>query len=451
MRTCLQLLILCMLTPAAWSACTGSSPNWTSTPDQSSVQVCVTNASNGDSITLSAGSATYSSTVTISKGITIQVASGATVTLTSSSSSSPAFFTIINTGSNFVHISGNNGTSPDNCKTDGSTCGLILNRQNDSSFNSSAIIIQGPALAFRIDHVRGDKGDSFLYSNNSSSATGEVHGVVDNSYLLNYGRTYFAQNQMSTDGNYTPHCPGGDNGQTSWHNFLAHQMSYAGTGNLIYFEDNQFNWTETPPTGQGAFYSQYGGMVVIRYNLINGWSPYITDESDEPACGSVYYEVYNNTITENCSFTGYGCEGKIFDIRSGNALIHDNVFMSSDIPETLITYSSGQVAAHPLNNHYFWNNTWNSGNGAQACQSDNNPSGPACVNVDGSSSSPVPQRITGAPTANCLNGTNACYYLRAPSNASDVFYGYTPYTYPHPLTNNNPPPSPPFGLKAAVQ
>jgi len=452
------VLVVALLLPLleAKAACTGSSPNWTSTPDQASVQSCVNSASNGDIITLSAGSATYSSTVTISKGLTIQVASGQTVTLTSSNATSPPFFTVKGTGSNFVHISGNNGASPDNCKTDGSTCGLVLNRSNDSSFNSSAILIMGPVLSFRIDHVKGNKGDSFLYSNNDSSATGEIHGVIDHSYLINYGRTYFAQNQMSTDNTYGSSCPGGTNGGTSWHNFLGHQTSYAGTGNLIYFEDNQINWTAAPASpGQGAFYSQYGGMVVIRYNIIGGWSEEITDEGDAPACGAVYYEVYNNTITENCGLTGFNCEGKIFDIRSGNGLYHDNAFITKDpagtsTPATLINYPNGaHVAGHDPNNIYWWNNTWDRGSGALACQSDSNPSGPVCVNVDGTSQAPVPTRVIGAASG-CSGG--ACFYLRPPTTSGDVFFGYTPYTYPHPLLGNTVTQvSPPSKLTATVQ
>jgi len=313
----------------------------------------------------------------------------------------------------------------------------VLVRQNDPGFQARAVHITGPVLSFRLDHIQGNKGDAFLYSNDDGSATGEVHGVIDHSYLLNYARSYFAQNQMRTDGTFGLNCPGGSNGETSWHSFIGHQMSYAGTGNLIYFEDDQFNWTAAPASpGQGAFYSQYGGMVVIRYNILNGWSPYITDEADNPACGSVYYEVYNNTINENCSITGYGCEGKVFDIRSGNGLYHNNAFVSSDIPATLISYPNGgpKVVGHDPNNIYWWNNTWDSGSGARACQSDSNPSGAVCVQVDSSSETPKPTRIIGAASG-CSNG--ACYYLRPPTTAGDVFFGYNPYAYPHPLIANS--------------
>ena len=160
MRKLLQFVFMMMATQPAWSACSGSSPNWTSTPDSSSMQSCVSNASNGDTIIISGGSATYSSTVTISKGLTIKVATGQTVTLTSSSASGPPFFTITGTGSNFVHISGDNGSG--DCSANSSNCGLVLVRQNDPGFNSSAILIKGPVLAFRLDHILGNKGDAFL-------------------------------------------------------------------------------------------------------------------------------------------------------------------------------------------------------------------------------------------------------------------------------------------------
>ena len=53
----------------AWAACTGSSPTWTSTPDYSSVSSCVSSASSGDTVIVSAGTATWNTTLNITKGI----------------------------------------------------------------------------------------------------------------------------------------------------------------------------------------------------------------------------------------------------------------------------------------------------------------------------------------------------------------------------------------------
>ena len=75
MRKLLYLLplLLFFFAAPAQASCTGSSPNWTTTPDSSSVQTCINNAaSSGDTITILQGSATWSSQVTLSgKNITI--------------------------------------------------------------------------------------------------------------------------------------------------------------------------------------------------------------------------------------------------------------------------------------------------------------------------------------------------------------------------------------------
>jgi hypothetical protein len=411
MRKLLILLLLCPL--ATRAACSGSSPNWTSTPDSSSLQTCVTNASVGDTITISGGSATYSSTVTISKGLTIKVATGQTVTLTSSSPSALPFFAITGTGSNFVHISGDNGSG--DCSANSANCGLVLVSQNDSGFNSSAISIQGPVNAFRLNHILGNKADAFLYTNPNSSATGQVLGVVDHSYLENYGRTYFARDQRSADSGTV--CPGGNNGITAWNEFIGHESTYAGANKEVYFENDTFTWTAAPAfPGQGAFYSQYGGKVVVRYSTFTHWSEQVTDESDAPACGSIFYEIYNNSFTEDCNITGFGCEGKILDLRSGQLLIHDNTFTSTSVPVSFTNYPNGHPdIGHDIKNSFFWNNTWNS----SACQSDSLPSGAVCVTVAGDSQNPAPAR-------------NTNYWLRAPQSG-DVYFPYNTYTYPHPL------------------
>lgn len=63
--TWIVALVVVVLASPAWAACTGASPTWTTTPDQASVQTCVTGASAGDTINVSAGTAAWT-TVTLS-------------------------------------------------------------------------------------------------------------------------------------------------------------------------------------------------------------------------------------------------------------------------------------------------------------------------------------------------------------------------------------------------
>jgi hypothetical protein len=67
---------------SAYAACTGASPAWASTPDQASVAQCVGSAASGDTVTVSAGSATWSSEVTVTKAMHIHGAGIGNTTIT---------------------------------------------------------------------------------------------------------------------------------------------------------------------------------------------------------------------------------------------------------------------------------------------------------------------------------------------------------------------------------
>lgn len=54
------------------AACTGASPIWTATPDYASVNSCVSQSVNGDTINVSAGNVTWSNTLLISKEIILR-------------------------------------------------------------------------------------------------------------------------------------------------------------------------------------------------------------------------------------------------------------------------------------------------------------------------------------------------------------------------------------------
>src|SRR4030095_8115662 len=64
------LLILLFATTVE-AACSGSSPIWTTTPDQASVTTCVGNAVDGDTVNVLAGSATWSNLVIANKSISL--------------------------------------------------------------------------------------------------------------------------------------------------------------------------------------------------------------------------------------------------------------------------------------------------------------------------------------------------------------------------------------------
>lgn len=66
------LWVILVIPNSLFAACTGSSPTWSTTPDYASVNTCVKNASAGDTIDISTGSEKWSDTVTVGKALTIK-------------------------------------------------------------------------------------------------------------------------------------------------------------------------------------------------------------------------------------------------------------------------------------------------------------------------------------------------------------------------------------------
>jgi hypothetical protein len=419
MRKLLQFLFLIMISQAAWSA-TYTAASCSS----SAVTAAINSAVNGDTVLVPAGSCSWSATISTSKAISILACGspdypgGCTGTTTITNNANP-IIQISNTGSNFVRVSGFTVNSP----------------IGDSS--TTAMEVFGPATKFRIDNNTFNGGDCPICTNYFSNiGAGIVAGVVDHNTIKNSGRGYFAQDGRTKDG--------GNPGSVAWSEFLGHEITFACSNNpdkIVYFEDNTITWNQSVPTGygQGTLYGQYGAKVVYRHNTLSNFSPLIDAHGDAPGYGTVFYEIYDNIIDEGgCKFTGFGCEGKMMYLRGGQHLIHDNTFRGTDIPIEFTVYSSSDMSTHRIHNTFVWNNTW--------CQDATNN---ACT-TDQTKMADVAGDTQGALT----QGSN--YWLRAPQSG-DVYFPYTPYTYPHPLTQlqtqggGGTPPSPPSGLSAVVQ
>jgi len=63
------IISLLVFATNSYSACTGSSPTWTTTPDYASVSECVDNATAEDTINVSADNATWTNQLVITKGV----------------------------------------------------------------------------------------------------------------------------------------------------------------------------------------------------------------------------------------------------------------------------------------------------------------------------------------------------------------------------------------------
>jgi len=261
-----------------------------------------------------------------------------------------------------------------------------------------------------------------------TAGTGPVYGVVDHCTITDTGLGFFAQDVRSADSAW---------GGIAWTDFLANEATYPGGNKFLFFEDNTITWDKSVNSGsgpgQGSLYGQYGGKVVYRHNDISNWSPLVDAHGFQAsnAYGTIMYEIYNNTFKDSGAYTGYGYEGKVFYLRGGHHLIHDNQFNTSDIPVVLTVYNSSDPANQRIKDTFFWNNTHCNQDGVTGCSTNQS----TMVSVE-----------TGPLTL------NTDYFLRAPTTGD--FGGlpspYTPYTYPHPLQGTSTTLMPPTGLKASV-
>lgn len=286
-----------------YAACTGSNPTWTSTPDSASVTSCISQATAGATINVSAGTATWSSPINVNKPITLAGAGIGNTVITGIAQivdpSTPYTGVIRITGFTFQQGSG-----------------------------SYAQIWSTPS--FRIDHCRWTRTnhDWLIFVGGSESF--DSQGLFDHNEFLNGSIVVFGNN-------------GSDNGGLQWSEPLD-----LGTARAVYIEDNSFTFDFQSGSYPGSLDANHGSMVVFRYNTnIGGRLEQHSLQGDNQRAVRKW-EFYNNSFT-NPSFQNF----RPMFIRGGTGMVfhntHDDGYISNDIDIDNARSSedsiSGQVAS----------------------------------------------------------------------------------------------------------
>lgn len=372
------------------------------------IQTAASASADGDTIQCPSGggSVTWSSSITISKGVTFN-GNGWTVTLPSTDGT----LTVNTDNANFsmtgfTFTGCNSGNGPIYI---GLASGPPYNatpRLYNNTFNVGSICLEifglGPAL---IDH------NTFT---TSTQAAEMIH--------------IWGGNAGSTTGWTVDITPGGPN--------------------VPYFENNVFTQSNTSDYAQ-AEEIYYGGSMVFRDNQLN----YV--QNDVHGTGSFgpesrWVEHYNNTYNNCCNSSSF------FDFRGGSGMVWGNTANSTRSGTRMtigpISGSSDTCTTYPI--------TYDFGTGVNGASSSYNPIytwGTSAVenNTPNNNCSQM-AIISGASgsTTSCspglsFPGGNTCNVVRAGStqpssllrceSAADVTagcpvsYTYTPYTYPHSL------------------
>jgi len=270
---------------------------------QSDVAAAIASAADGDTVTIPGGAASWTRTLQIKKGITIQGASvGATIIKDSVQSGQLIRWTLAaGYPSRLTGIEFQDGGRVNTIDAPGGILHVDGSNTNGSTF--------------RFDHCKWN-------NLNGSTVFDTVIGVIDhNTFVLDkFGCAIYP---------YGSHWDGQDYGDGSWH-----APTNYGSSQFLFIEDNTF--THSKQNLQGIIDAYAGARFVVRHNTI--FNSLITNhgtESTGRTRGCRAMEIYNN------NYSGTNLNSQAGGSRSGGTLFHHNT----------ISGYSGNLSAFDLQNY----------------------------------------------------------------------------------------------------
>lgn len=419
---------------------------------QANVQSAVNSTSYGDTVTVPSGSCTWSTSVNITKGITIAGAGVGSTVITSSGG-----VVLLALSPDASTIANNTGMKVTGFTLDGGTSSLALLSVVGAGDSGAQ-----PFTSLVITANKFQNGSPTTSGNGAISTNGQVRGVISNN---TFDKCDVILKIMGADDT------------TEWSNTAYNQFAYGSADNL-YFENNTILYSSTY-AGQdpGWFETGQGGRLVVRFNSwnmtnatpdeywdVHGFQNW-NGTANSGQTGTMLVEYYNNTITNGQGYRWVNHRGSwgIFFYNtwtgSSNPDIEVNQYNDSDMsaggsgcPDMIVPAPSNY---NPLvNNTYVFNNTVNGsvsnmvagsvGNGCGIAENSNYWNGNASFN----GTVGVGIGVLASRPSTCTTGvgywaTDQGNWNQSGSGGQGVFYKcistntwspyYTPYTYPYPL------------------
>jgi hypothetical protein len=285
------------------AACGGSSPNRVAaSASRTDVNDCVTAAASGDTITVPAGTATWSSPIALPAtkdlsviGATVVACSGTPITCSANNQ------TNITCGSG-VCFTVNLGASHrvSRFTMTGASDGGVGFTGNQSS-----------AKHFRIDHNRivSSSGWARMWVAGGSNAV-HPQGIVDNNSLVDV-----SINAIGTSHQWDDSC------STCQHQLWAQSTPLGDSTAVIYVEDNHFQNTSSNINSSDG---NYGGRLVARFNnLTGGRATFEVHGMQGENRGNQRMEFYGNSLSGLTGFSGLSM------FRGGTGVIFSNTQSAS--------------------------------------------------------------------------------------------------------------------------
>jgi hypothetical protein len=331
-------------------------------------------AQEGDTVVLPAGTASWTATLTINKGITVEGAGDDKTVILDDVPRTPP-----NQGGAMLIA---DLTPKQSFRLSGITfrAGTLTKRANNG-----AIRIKGTCAAVRIDHCHFDR----LYQL-CVHTYGSILGVIDHCIFdcaRGSGSILVWHDKWG----------GKAQGEGSWND-----LPYFGTEKFLFIEDNTFNNLGAKQTN-GNIDAKNGARYVARYNEFYNCMPNSHGTEGGPQTGVRVIEIYNNRF--HWTFASSGGQ-----LRSGTALIHDNTWDGVAPAHAMVLQQYRIVTNDPPLGPSSGNNKWDlndtEGNGT------NVPGRAPFVYASGTASPSPPLSLTVSPSPNWATNQWVNYQVR---------------------------------------
>jgi hypothetical protein len=387
---CLSTFLLCLVGISAQAytvskTSSGNAVSYSTDGSESDTQAAINAAADGDIIRLPARSSTWSTGVTVNRGVTIRGQGVSSTTLTNPG-----------TGYSLFRVN----------------CDQVKTRISGIAFKGQYAIYVGgdyTTAQFRIDNCTFNGGTAqgilLQFGNNAP-------GLVDHCTFSAGGASEMIHNLGFSGGN-----------DAGWLDDV-----YPGSASAVYIENCTF--TKNPMAdkyfwGTAAIQSYYGARTVMRYCHLNYC--HIDQHGNKPPLyGARWWEFYNNTFYVPAN----GNQSDYFALRGGSGVVFNNhVSGGPNIGAGQIQLYSDESANPPL-----------CGPGAGIFVNGGRSNSP--VYIWGND----PSMTVASTSSNVIQGRDYLVSSTQPTsmikrqlttdNAS-TRYSYKPYVYPHPLDNGS--------------
>lgn len=291
-KTLLLLGLLAIFYSAPAHAATTTFPAASCNPsDIASAISSATAAGSGNTVTIPAGTCTWTSPLNVNVSTCVSIVGQSSVA-SRNSDGNPASFndnTVIIDNVNhastsdytiLLNFNGNSGSNNQVCDR---FSGVTLKAGNGGTSNNGAVILSGTSPQVRLDNLH-----FYLLQQLELSMNGQMFGVIDDSM---FDQADLGLRSLATGWNASSPGTGSGQGDGSWNDATT-----LGSNRYMYIERNTFNSTSTGnnPTPSNDCLS--GGRFVERYNTFTGGGALQTHPTghagDDRCCRS--FEIYGN-------------------------------------------------------------------------------------------------------------------------------------------------------------